>query len=50
MFKLVYDTTTQRDLAHWHQNSSYALVSNPISYGDLEQRIGMEFLPEVEIR
>lgn len=50
LFKLVYDATTKRAWAHWQQNSSYAQVSRPISYGDLEQRIGMELLPGVEIR
>lgn len=50
LFKLVYDTTTQRAWAHWQPNSRHAQAGRPISYGDLEQRIGMELLPGVEIR
>lgn len=49
LFKLVYDATTKRVWAHWQPNSPYAQVDKPISYGDLEQRIGMELLPGVEI-
>lgn len=50
LFKLVYDATTKRAWAHWQQNSPHTQVGKPISYGDLEQRIGMELLPGVEIR
>lgn len=50
LFKLVYDATTKRAWAHWQQNAPHAQVGRPISYGDLEQRIGMELLPGVEIR
>ena len=50
LFKLVYDASTKRAWAHWQPNSPYAQAGKPISYGDLEQRIGMELLPGVEIR
>ncbi len=50
LYKLVYDATTQRAWAHWQENSHRAQVGPPISYGELEQRIGMELLPGVEIR
>ena len=50
LFKLVYDATTKRAWAHWHQNSAQGQAGRPISYGELEQRLGMELLPGVEIR
>lgn len=50
LFKLVYDATTKRAWAHWQQNAPHAQVGRPISYGDLEQRVGMELLPGFEIR
>lgn len=50
LFKLVYDATTQRAWAHWQQNSSEARPGPPISYGELEQRTGMEWLPGAALR
>ena len=50
LFKLVYDATTQRAWAHWQPNSEQAKAGRPISYGELEQRIGMELLPGVPIK
>lgn len=50
LYKLVYDATTKRAWAHWQQNASHAKAAPPISYGELERRIGMELLPGVEIR
>ncbi|QIL72632.1 DNA/RNA non-specific endonuclease [Diaphorobacter sp. HDW4B] len=50
LFKLVYDATTKRAWAHWQQNSAQGQAGRPISYGELEQRLGMELLPGVEIR
>ncbi|SFC33755.1 endonuclease G [Polaromonas sp. OV174] len=49
MFKLVYDATTQRAWAHWQPNSADARPGKPISYGELERRTGMEWLPGVGI-
>ena len=50
IFKLVYDTTTQKAWAHWQSNADDARAGKPISYGELEQRIGMELLPGVPLR
>ncbi len=50
LFKLVYDATTKKAWAHWQQNAADARAGRPISYGELEQRIGMELLPGVEVR
>jgi endonuclease G len=45
LFKLVYDPTTGRVWAHWQDNTAEARVGKPISYEDLVQRTGVEFLP-----
>lgn len=50
LFKLVYDATTQRAWAHWQQNAAEARPGPPISYGELEQRTGMEWLPGAALR
>ena len=50
MFKLVYDATTQRAWAHWQQNAAEAHPGPPITYGELEQRTGMEWLPGAALR
>ncbi len=50
LFKLVYDATTQRAWAHWQQNSAEARPGPPITYGELEQRTGMEWLPGAALR
>ena len=47
VFKLVYDSTTKRAWAHWQQNSGDARADEPISYGELTKRVGMELLPGV---
>lgn len=47
IFKLVYDAETKRAWAHWQENSSDARADEPISYGELTQRVGMELLPGV---
>lgn len=49
LFKLVYDATTQRAWAHWQPNSADARPGRPISYGELERRTGMEWVPGVAI-
>ena len=50
IFKLVYDAATQKAWAHWQENTEDARVGKPISYGELERRIGMELLPGVPLR
>ncbi|SDP94263.1 endonuclease G [Rhodoferax sp. OV413] len=50
LFKLVYDATTKRAWAHWQQNSAEARPGPPITYGELEQRTGMEWLPGAALR
>lgn len=45
LYKLVYDATTQRAWAHWQQNREGETVSRPISYQELVNRTGVEFLP-----
>lgn len=48
IFKLVYDAETKRAWAHWQENAKGVRAGDPISYGELTQRIGMELLPGVE--
>ena len=50
LFKLVYDAETKRAWAHWQQNADDARAGPPISYGELEQRVGMKLLPGAEVR
>lgn len=50
LFKLVYDATTHKAWAHWQPNAPNARVSPPISYRELEQRLGMVLLPGVRVR
>ena len=50
LFKLVYDATTQRAWAHWQSNSAEARPGRPISYGELSERTGMEWVPGVAIK
>ena len=45
LFKLVYDATTGRSWAHWQENREGERVSAPITYKELVQRTGVEFLP-----
>lgn len=49
LFKLVYDAETKKAWAHWQQNADSARAGPPISYGELEQRVGMKLLPGVEV-
>jgi len=48
LYKLVYDASTNRAWAHWQANRDDARVSKPISYAELVQRTGIEFLPGVQ--
>ncbi len=44
-FKLVYDASTGQSWAHWQANVPMRRVSAPISYAELVQRTGIEFVP-----
>lgn len=46
LFKLVYDSHTQRAWAHWQANRDDEKASRPISYEELVRRTGVEWLPE----
>lgn len=48
LYKLVYDASSNRAWAHWQANRDDARVSKPISYAELVQRTGIEFLPGVQ--
>jgi len=50
LYKLVYDATTHRAWAHWQQNREGEAVSRPISYGELVDRTGVEFLPGISVQ
>lgn len=47
LYKLVYDATTNRAWAHWQANRDDERLSKPISYAELVQRTGIDFLPGV---
>lgn len=47
LFKLVYDQNKNRAWAFWLENSNSTRGSNPITYTELVQRTGVEFLPGV---
>lgn len=45
VFKLIYDEAKQKAWVHWHANRDDTQVGPPISYRQLVQRTGIEFLP-----
>ncbi len=45
LFKLVFDPSRNRAWAHWQQNREGERVGRPISYRELVERTGVEFLP-----
>ncbi len=47
LFKLVYDPSSKRAWAHWIDNTDEARVGKPISYQELVQRTGIDFLSEI---
>lgn|GEM_PF-1148555 len=49
VFKLVYDEARGRAWAHWHANRDNAQAGRPISYRELVNRTGIEFLPGIEL-
>ncbi|MDO8176998.1 MAG: DNA/RNA non-specific endonuclease [Undibacterium sp.] len=44
LFKLVYDPATGRAWAHWLENTDEARPGKPISYGELVERTGIDFI------
>jgi len=50
LYKLVYDATTKKAWAYWQANAPDARVTPPISYKELQRRIGMALLPGVKLR
>lgn len=50
LFKLVYDPSSPRAWAHWLDNTDEARVGKPISYEELVQRTGIDFLPGAALR
>jgi endonuclease G len=49
IFKLVYDSRTQKAWAHWQANADDVRVGAPISYAELTKRISMELLPSLPV-
>lgn len=49
LFKLVYDASSRRSWAHWLANEDGARVGAPISYEQLVQLTGTEFLPSQDL-
>jgi endonuclease G len=47
LFKLVYDPGTGRSWAHWIENTDQARPDKPISYTDLVQRTGVNYISEL---
>lgn len=45
LFKLVYDPSTGRAWVHWLDNTDTARAGKPISYAELVQRTGIDFMP-----
>ncbi|MFS0755878.1 MULTISPECIES: DNA/RNA non-specific endonuclease [Noviherbaspirillum] len=50
LYKLVYDATTGRAWAHWMENTDEARAGRPITYRELVNRTGIEFLPGMPVR
>ncbi|WP_141396402.1 DNA/RNA non-specific endonuclease [Polaromonas sp. AET17H-212] len=48
IFKLVYDASTNRAWAHWSENTSQTRVYPPISYAELVELTGIEYLPGIK--
>jgi endonuclease G len=47
LYKLVYDRSANRAWAHWVENENEAKAGKPITYRELVQRTGIEFLPGI---
>lgn len=46
LYKLIYDPSTKKAWAYWIENRADATVGAPISYAELVQKTGIEFLPK----
>jgi len=47
LYKLVYDASTGKSWAHWVENTDEARAGKPITYRELVERTGIEFLPGI---
>ncbi len=47
LYKLVYDAGTGKSWAHWVENTDEARAGKPITYRELVERTGIEFLPGI---
>ncbi|WP_156901284.1 DNA/RNA non-specific endonuclease [Azohydromonas australica] len=47
LYKLVYDADTRRAWVHWVENENEARAGKPITYRELVQCTGIEFLPGI---
>lgn len=45
LFKLVYDPAAHKSWAFWIENRDGAVASKPISYAELRERTGIDFMP-----
>lgn len=50
LYKLVYDPATGKAWAHWVENTDSARAEKPITYKELVQRTGIEFLPGITVK
>ena len=50
LYKLVYDAAENKAWAFWVENTNEARMIRPISYEDLVQRVGIEFMPGISPR
>lgn len=50
LYKLVYDPATKKAWAHWVENTDTAKAGKPITYKELVQRTGIEFLPGINAK
>ncbi|PXX44029.1 DNA/RNA non-specific endonuclease [Undibacterium pigrum] len=48
LYKLIYDPNTGRAWAHWVENTDDAQAGKPISYQELVQKTGIQFLPALK--
>ncbi len=46
LYKLIYDPNTKKAWAYWIENRADASLGAPISYAELVQKTGIEFLPK----
>lgn len=49
LYKLVYDPHKKTAWAYWVENKDDARIEKPISYQELVHRVGIEFLPGIEL-